>query len=325
MRLPLIGNFNVYNSLAAIAAVTAMGIDVRTAVLALATAPAVPGRLEAVPAQRSFRVFVDYAHTDDALINALKTLRELKPARLLVVFGCGGSRDRSKRPRMGAAVDEHADYAIVTSDNPRQEEPMAIIEDIKPGLRRGNFEVIEDRRAAIQRAIDLAQPRDIVLIAGKGHETYQEFADATVPFDDVAVAHAGAAKQTGGARSLMDPTPLQLVAHWAGGTLRAGDGRALAAPICTDSRASPSRRSFRCAARGEFRRPFALWRKRRGVGAVGAIVEEIPPDLPPQFAVIQVADTLAALAKPRDLSTAARCRCRSWASPAATAKRAPRT
>jgi UDP-N-acetylmuramoyl-L-alanyl-D-glutamate--2,6-diaminopimelate ligase len=188
VRLPLIGNFNVYNALAAIAAASALGIDVRVAVLALATAPAVPGRLEAVPAQRNFRIFVDYAHTDDALINAMKTLRELKPARLLVVFGCGGNRDRGKRPRMGAAVDEHADYAIVTSDNPRKEDPLAIIEDIKPGMPRGNYEVIEDRRAAIQRAIDLAQARDIVLIAGKGHETYQEFADRTVDFDDVAVA-----------------------------------------------------------------------------------------------------------------------------------------
>lgn len=188
VRLPLIGNFNVYNALAAIAAASAMGVEVRVAVLALATAPAVPGRLEAVPAQRNFRIFVDYAHTDDALINAIKTLRELKPARLLVVFGCGGNRDRGKRPRMGAAVDEHADYAIVTSDNPRKEDPLAIIEDIKPGMPRGNYEVIEDRRAAIQRAIDLAQARDIVLIAGKGHENYQELADRTVDFDDVAVA-----------------------------------------------------------------------------------------------------------------------------------------
>ena len=188
VRLPLIGTFNVYNSLAAIAAAHTMGIDVRNAVLSLATAPAVPGRLEPVQAQRSFRIYVDYAHTDDALINALKTLRELKPAHLVAVFGCGGNRDRSKRPRMGAAVDEHADYAIVTSDNPRKEDPHAIIEDIKPGMPRGNYEVIEDRREAIQRAVDLAQPRDIVLIAGKGHENYQEFADRTVEFDDVAVA-----------------------------------------------------------------------------------------------------------------------------------------
>ena len=190
VRLPLIGHFNVLNSLAAIAGANAMGVDVRTAVLSLANAPAVPGRLEAVPAQRQFKVFVDYAHTDDALKNVLNTCRELNPARLIVVFGCGGNRDKTKRPRMGAVVDELADYAIVTSDNPRKEDPLAIIEDIKPGLVRGNYEAIVDRKEAIFKAIALAQPRDIVLLCGKGHETYQELADRTVPFDDVAVAQS---------------------------------------------------------------------------------------------------------------------------------------
>jgi UDP-N-acetylmuramoyl-L-alanyl-D-glutamate--2,6-diaminopimelate ligase len=190
VRSPLIGNFNVYNTLAAIATASTLGIDVRSAVLALAKATAVPGRLEAVPAQRNFRIFVDYAHTDDALENALRTLRELNPARLITVFGCGGNRDRSKRPRMGAAVEKHADFAIVTSDNPRKEEPAAIIEDILPGMPRKQYEVVVDRKEAIQRAVELAGPRDIILIAGKGHENYQEFADRTVPFDDVAVARA---------------------------------------------------------------------------------------------------------------------------------------
>jgi len=188
VRLPQIGQFNVYNSLAAIAGAYALGVDVRSGVLALANAPAVPGRLEAVPAQRNFRVFVDYAHTDDALLNVIKTCRELNPARLIVVFGCGGSRDKTKRPRMGAVVDQHADFSIVTSDNPRQEDPLAIIEDIQPGMTRGRYEVIVDRKEAIFKAIAMAAPRDIVLIAGKGHETYQEFADHTAPFDDVAVA-----------------------------------------------------------------------------------------------------------------------------------------
>jgi UDP-N-acetylmuramoyl-L-alanyl-D-glutamate--2,6-diaminopimelate ligase len=188
VRLPLIGQFNVYNSLAALAAAHALGVDVRTGVLALATAHAVPGRLESVPAQRQFRIFVDYAHTDDALLNVIKTCRELNPGRLIVVFGCGGNRDKTKRPRMGAVVDQYADFAIVTSDNPRKEDPAAIIEDIKPGLRRGNYEVIVDRRQAIFKAVAMAQPRDIILIAGKGHETYQEFADHTTSFDDVAVA-----------------------------------------------------------------------------------------------------------------------------------------
>ena len=188
VRLPLIGQFNVYNSLAAIAGAHAMGVDVRSAVLALADGPPVPGRLEAVPGQRQFRVYVDYAHSSDALENVLKTCRELNPARLIVVFGCGGSRDRGKRPKMGAAVDQNADWSIVTSDNPRKEEPLAIIEDIKPGMARGNYEVIVDRKEAIFKAIAMAQPRDIVLIAGKGHEKTQEFSDHTIPFDDVAVA-----------------------------------------------------------------------------------------------------------------------------------------
>ncbi|MES2570279.1 MAG: UDP-N-acetylmuramoyl-L-alanyl-D-glutamate--2,6-diaminopimelate ligase [Verrucomicrobiota bacterium] len=188
VRLPLIGMFNVYNSLAAIAGANAIGADIRSAVLALANASAVPGRLQAVPAQRQFRVFVDYAHTDDALLNVIKTCRELQPKRVIVVFGCGGNRDKTKRPRMGAVVDEYADFGIVTSDNPRKEDPAAIIEDIKPGMKRGRYEVVLDRREAIFRAIALAQPRDIILIAGKGHENTQEFADHTVPFDDVAVA-----------------------------------------------------------------------------------------------------------------------------------------
>ncbi len=190
VKIPLIGMFNVYNSLAAIASAHAMGVSVRAAVAALAKAPQVPGRVEAVPGKRPFRVFVDYAHTDDALINVMKTLRELEPARLLVVFGCGGNRDRAKRPKMGAAVDALADYAIITSDNPRREDPLAIIEDIKPGFRRLVPETIPDRKEAIFKAIAMAQPRDIILIAGKGHETYQEFADATVPFDDVAIAQS---------------------------------------------------------------------------------------------------------------------------------------
>jgi UDP-N-acetylmuramoyl-L-alanyl-D-glutamate--2,6-diaminopimelate ligase len=188
VRMPFIGMFNVYNALVAIAAAHSLDVNVRNAVEALADAPAVPGRLQAVPAQKPFRVFVDYAHTDDALSNVLRTLRELKPGRLIVLFGCGGNRDRTKRPRMAAAVDAMADHAIVTSDNPRKEDPLQIIEDIKPGFRRIAPEVVPDRREAIFHAIAMAQPRDIILLAGKGHEAYQEFADRTVPFDDVAVA-----------------------------------------------------------------------------------------------------------------------------------------
>jgi UDP-N-acetylmuramoyl-L-alanyl-D-glutamate--2,6-diaminopimelate ligase len=188
VRVPLIGRFNVANSLGALAAANALGLSLREAILSLGKSPQVPGRLEAVPAKRQFQVFVDYAHTPDALLNVLKTLRELEPARLIVVFGCGGDRDRQKRPLMAEAVDRNADLAIITSDNPRKEDPNAIIAEVEKGFRSDHYEKIPDRAEAIKRAIELAQPRDIVLIAGKGHENYQEFADHTVPFDDMQVA-----------------------------------------------------------------------------------------------------------------------------------------
>src|SRR5450432_1200001 len=188
VRVPLIGRFNVSNATAALAAATSLGVNLRDAVLSLGKAPQVPGRLEAVPAKRQFQAFVDYAHTPDALLNVLKTLRELAPNRLILVFGAGGDRDRQKRPLMGRVADQNADCSIITSDNPRKEDPLAIIEDVKKGFRSGNFEIVPDRAEAIARAIALAQPRDVVLIAGKGHETYQEFADHTIPFDDLQVA-----------------------------------------------------------------------------------------------------------------------------------------
>ena len=188
VRLPLIGSFNIYNSLAAIAAAASTGMEVRAAVAAIANAPQVPGRLERVPVKRSFQVFVDYAHTEDALRNVLRTLKELKPNRLIAVFGCGGDRDRSKRPLMAAASEESADWSILTSDNPRSEDPAQIISEMRAGLRANRHEEIPDRTEAIRKAIKLAGAGDIVLIAGKGHETYQEFADKRIPFDDCAVA-----------------------------------------------------------------------------------------------------------------------------------------
>jgi UDP-N-acetylmuramoyl-L-alanyl-D-glutamate--2,6-diaminopimelate ligase len=184
----LIGRFNVANSLAALAAASSMGVSLRDAIMSLAKSPQVPGRLEAVPAKRQFQVFVDYAHTPDALLNVLKTIRELSPRKVICVFGCGGDRDRAKRPLMAATVDQHADFGIITSDNPRKEDPDAIIAEVEKGFRSERYEKITDRAQAIARAITLAQPRDIVLIAGKGHETYQEFGDHTIPFDDVQVA-----------------------------------------------------------------------------------------------------------------------------------------
>jgi len=188
VRMPLMGRFNVANSLAALAAASALEINLRDAVNALADAPSVPGRVELVPGRRNFKVFVDYAHTPDALVNVMKTLRELQPSRLIVVFGCGGNRDRAKRALMASAVEQAADIAIITSDNPRKEDPLAIIEDIKKGFTGKNYLEFPDRQHAIEEAIHMARERDIVLIAGKGHENYQEFADRTVPFDDVEVA-----------------------------------------------------------------------------------------------------------------------------------------
>ncbi len=188
VRVPLIGRFNVANSLAALAAANSLGVNLRDAVLSLAKSPQVPGRLEAVPAKRQFQIFVDYAHTPDALLNVLKTARELSPRKLIVVFGCGGDRDKQKRPLMARVADDNADFSIITSDNPRKEDPDAIIADAEKGMRSDRYEKITDRAQAIARAIALAQPHDIILIAGKGHETYQEFADHTIPFDDLQVA-----------------------------------------------------------------------------------------------------------------------------------------
>ncbi len=185
VRLPLIGRYNVYNAMAALSATKAMGLNLREAVQHLETIPQIPGRLEAIKHRGGFQVYVDYAHTPDALENVLKILRDLSPRRLICVFGCGGNRDRGKRLLMGQAAQQFSDHAILTSDNPRQEEPLAIIEDIAKAFRRASsHQIIEDRAAAIREAMAGAQPGDIVLIAGKGHEAEQQFADRTIPFDD---------------------------------------------------------------------------------------------------------------------------------------------
>lgn len=189
VRLHLMGRFNVMNALGVYATARALGIDESRVVEALGARRSVPGRLEEVPTRRGWRVFVDYAHTDDALRNVLETLRELGPARLLVVFGCGGDRDKDKRPLMGAVASRLADHAILTSDNPRRETPRAIIARIEEGFGgRRNYDVVEDRTQAIETALRMARDGDIVLIAGKGHETTQEFANTIVPFDDRQVA-----------------------------------------------------------------------------------------------------------------------------------------
>jgi len=191
VRSPLIGTHNVLNSLAAAAAAGALGVDLATISAGLESGPPVPGRLEPVAGSSDYRVFVDYAHTDDALANVLTALGKVKRGRLIVMFGCGGDRDRTKRPRMAAVAARLADHVIVTSDNPRTEGPEAIVEEILTGLGpedRDRCDVRVDRREAIGLAIDTAGRDDIVLLAGKGHETYQEIGHDRIDFSDVQVA-----------------------------------------------------------------------------------------------------------------------------------------
>ena len=190
VRSPLRGTFNVYNCLGAFAAAVSIGIDTGTAAQGLAALRGVPGRLEPVDVGQPFQVLVDYAHTPDSLENVLRATRELTVGQLIVVFGCGGDRDRGKRPLMGRAATSLADLSVITSDNPRSERPEDIVADVERGAREGGgaYLVEVDRRAAIALALAEAAPGDVVLIAGKGHETGQELAGWTVPFDDRIVA-----------------------------------------------------------------------------------------------------------------------------------------
>jgi UDP-N-acetylmuramoyl-L-alanyl-D-glutamate--2,6-diaminopimelate ligase len=189
---PLVGRHNVYNILAAICAGVTYDIDMPTIAKGIAACGSVPGRFERVDLGQPFLVVVDYAHTDDALRNLISVARALNPKRVLTLFGCGGDRDRSKRPLMGMAAAEYSDFVVLTSDNPRSEDPLDIINDALVGLRRFDTpHVIEpDRAKAIRLAITEAQPGDIVLIAGKGHEPYQILKDQTIHFDDREVAAA---------------------------------------------------------------------------------------------------------------------------------------
>lgn len=198
LNLPLFGRHNVENALAAMAAILSLGASPSRVLEGLAAVSPPPGRLETIDTGgRGFRIFVDYAHTPDALGRVLSALGDLlaedagsKQGRLLCVFGCGGERDRDKRAPMGATVAALSDVAVVTSDNPRGEDPEAILNDVLAGMRQGRAEVLAelDRRTAIRRALELARPGDVVLIAGKGHETWQQFSDRRLPFDDRTVA-----------------------------------------------------------------------------------------------------------------------------------------
>ena len=191
LRIPLLGRFNLMNGLSAYTSAMALGLDAGGVLRALAHRTAVPGRLEEIPTGRGWRVFVDYAHTDDALANVLETLRPCTAGRLIVVFGCGGNRDASKRAPMGAVAARLADMTVLTSDNPRDEPPAAILEQIRSGFGTGGTcEVVEDRAKAIEMALSLARDRDVVLIAGKGHERTQEIRGVHSVFDDREVVRA---------------------------------------------------------------------------------------------------------------------------------------
>jgi len=192
------GKFTVYNSLAAISCAVELGISLEGAVVALSKLEGVKGRAEVVPCDKDFTVIIDYAHTPDGLKNILRTFRECEKNRLIVLFGCGGDRDKTKRSIMGSIASHYADYVVVTSDNPRSEAPMSIIENILEGMQGTPtpYKVIENRIEAIKYAIGMAQKNDIIVLAGKGHETYQILSTGTIHLDErEVVAEALAEKQ----------------------------------------------------------------------------------------------------------------------------------
>jgi len=190
VRTSLTGRFNIMNILAAVSLLATMGHDTERMVAALRTIRGVPGRFEQIGTRAPFTVIVDYAHTPDGLENALLAARDVTRGRVLVVIGCGGDRDRAKRPLMGTVATTEADLAFLTSDNPRSEDPLAILKEMEAGAKQGShpYRIVPDRRQAIEAAIDAARAGDVVLIAGKGHETYQVIGDRTIPFDDRVVA-----------------------------------------------------------------------------------------------------------------------------------------
>ena len=186
LRIPLPGKHNLYNAMAALSVGFAYDLDINRCLEALENQVSIPGRMEFVPVSERFYVAVDYAHTEDALENALDAIKELPVNRIICVFGCGGDRDTTKRPKMGHVSATRADITIITSDNPRTENPLEIIAQIEKGVKsaKGTYCVMPDRKKAIFHALDSAQPGDIVLIAGKGHETTQNFGDRVIHFDD---------------------------------------------------------------------------------------------------------------------------------------------
>ena len=184
MRTPLVGEFNISNILAATAAALSEGIPLERIKNGIERMRQVPGRLERMDCQEDFSVFIDYAHTQDALEHVLRAIRQTSDGRIILVFGCGGDRDRTKRPEMGYVASQLANFSFITSDNSRSEDPQAIIEEIRAGFEGDHYRIIVDREEAIHEALNMAQKGDIVLIAGKGHEEYQIFKDRTIKFNE---------------------------------------------------------------------------------------------------------------------------------------------
>lgn len=188
VSMGLVGKFSIYNALASIAAVMPSRIPIEEAIGAIEQAKGVAGRFELITCGQDFTVIVDYAHTPDSLENVLRTIRQFSKGRIFVVVGCGGDRDRSKRPLMAKIASEYGDIPVFTSDNPRSEDPREIIKDMEEGVKGEKYEVIVDRKEAIKFAVANARKDDVVLIAGKGHETYQEIGNKRIDFDDRLVA-----------------------------------------------------------------------------------------------------------------------------------------
>lgn len=184
MRLGIPGKFSVYNALAAICACKNIGLDITDIEKGLVLAKSVKGRIEVVHTNTPYTIIIDYAHTPDGLVNIICAVRDFAKGRVITVFGCGGNRDATKRPRMGRIAQELSDIVIVTSDNPRCEKPGAIIDDILAGMEKDNHIVVENRREAISYAMKIAQENDIIILAGKGHETYQEIQHVKYDFDE---------------------------------------------------------------------------------------------------------------------------------------------
>ena len=188
--IPINGRFSVYNALGVIGAALMMKVPVSSIVKGLSAMKGVPGRIQNIPNDKGVHVIVDYAHSPDSIVNIINAVREFTKGRVIIIFGCGGDRDATKRPIMGKISGELADYCIITSDNPRSEDPLAIISQIEAGIKETSceYEVEPDRRAAIFKGVRILQPEDTLIVAGKGHENYQEIGGRVIHFDDVEVA-----------------------------------------------------------------------------------------------------------------------------------------